>query len=396
MSPCRPGGNLSRAWPLTPAPSPLPPPLLLSSSPADPRAQISQREYAEDTTFWALKDFTQFSARRRTTQLFLAPPPAGDDADGNNTTTTKLAYTWIDNTPQVWVEAREVLAARRPRTVALNTHAELAFAGGLHAGERDAIAAELGGGDRGYEFVLEPMLGIELVATMVPGRLGWYRRLMETSWAIIAEAFSAAVVVPGETTTADVTWWMRERLQALNYTTWFQPGVYVLTEDDLPAEDEAYADADDGRPGQQKVLRRRKDPMVSPEHTIRYGDILHTDFGVTALGLNTDTQHLAYVLRPGETEADIPQGFLDGLRKVNRLQDITRENMRVGRTGNEILADILVQARSEGIEGKIYCHATGEFGHSAGTVIGKSSFCERGGEAGQSVLHPQAHRLVPI
>jgi hypothetical protein len=305
---------------------------------------ISQREYAEDTTFWALKDFAQFSARRRTTQLFLAEAPE------NGST----AYSWIDNTPLVWKELKEVLDAASPRSIALNTAPELAFSGGLHAGEKDAIVAGLGPKWED-KYVLEPMLGIELIATMVPDRLEWYRKLMETAWAIIREGFSSKVIVSNETTTEDVVWWMRERIQSLNYTTWFQPGVYVLTEDDLPAV--------------------RDEPWLPPDHLIRYGDIIHTDFGVTALGLNTDTQHLGYVLNPGETAADIPQGFLDGLKKVNRLQDITRENMKVGLTGNEILKNILAQAREEGIEGKIYCHATGEFGHSAGTVIGKSSSC---------------------
>ncbi|KAI0171300.1 hypothetical protein BJ166DRAFT_479202 [Pestalotiopsis sp. NC0098] len=307
---------------------------------------ISQREYAEDTTFWALKDFVQFSARRRTTELFLARPPEGS-AEFNET-----SYSWIDNTPLVWEELGDVLAAARPRSIALNTASELAFSGGLHAGERDAIAAGLGE-EWADKFVLEPMLGVELIATMVPDRLGWYRKMMETAWAIIEEGFSSRVIVSNETTTEDVVWWMRERIQSLNYTTWFQPGVFVLTEDDLPAKGEA--------------------PLVSPSHIIRYGDIIHTDFGVTALGLNTDTQHLGYVLNPGETAADIPQGFLDGLKKVNRLQDITRENMKIGLTGNEILENILAQAHAEGIEGKIYCHATGEFGHSAGTVIGMTN-----------------------
>ncbi|KAI1867474.1 hypothetical protein JX265_007276 [Neoarthrinium moseri] len=301
---------------------------------------VSQREYAEDTTFWALKDFVQFSARRRTTQLFLASGP------GNAST----AYSWIDNTAQVWHELKAILADRQPRSIALNTHQELAFSGGLHAGERDAIAAALGQ-EWEDKFVLEPMLGIELIATMVDSRLGWYQKMMETAWAIIEEGFSSKVIVPNKTTTADVTWWMRERIQALNYTTWFQPGVYILTADDLDHDN----------------------PLNSPDHLIRYGDIIHTDFGVTALGLNTDTQHLAYVLRPGETRADIPQGFLEGLRKVNRLQDITRENMKIGVTGNDILKAILAQAHREGIEGKIYCHATGEFGHSAGTVIGMTN-----------------------
>lgn len=307
------------------------------------RAQISQREYAEDTVFWALKDFEQFSARRRTTQLILA----------NATGDSPSSYEWIDNTPLVWSELKAILASQQPRTIALNTHTELAFSGGLHAGERDAIEASLGEywADR---FVLEPMIAVEVVATMVDSRLGWYRKLMETAWAIIEEAFSSKQVTPGETTTLDLEWWMRERIQSLNYTTWFQPSVYILTEDDCSMCSES---------------RTQKFPG-DKDHVIQYGDIIHTDFGVSAMGLNTDTQHVGYVLKPGETEDDIPESVLEGLRKGNRLQDITRAYMKIGATGNEILRSIHRQMEQENIQGKIYCHATGEFGHSAGTVIG--------------------------
>lgn len=157
-------------------------------------AQISQREYAEDTVFWALKDYEQFSARRRTTQLILA----------NATGDSPLSYTWVDNTPLVWSELTAVLAAQQPRNIALNTHAELAFSGGLHAGERDVIEAALG--DWADRFVLEPMIAVEVVATMVESRLGWYRKLMETAWAIIEEAFSTSNIIPGKTTTLDLEW----------------------------------------------------------------------------------------------------------------------------------------------------------------------------------------------
>lgn len=149
---------------------------------------------------------------------------------------------------------------------------------------------------------------------------------------------------------------MRERIQSLNYTTWFQPSVFILTGSGFPAAEDPSA-MDDPR---------------APDRPIAYGDLIHTDFGVTALGLNTDTQHIGYVLYPGETEADVPKGFVDGLKKVNRLQDIVKSSMKIGMTGNEILKVALEQAHSEGIEGKIYCHATGEWGHSAGTVIGTS------------------------
>ncbi|KAK7916840.1 hypothetical protein PG985_010448 [Apiospora marii] len=307
---------------------------------------ISQREYAEDTVFWALKEATMFSARRRTTQLFLA----------NATAEGSYSYQWIENTDRVWTELKAILDAHQPARVALNTASELAFASGLHAGERDVIASALGEAwaDR---FVLEPMLAVEVVAAMVPGRLVWYRRMMETAWAIIEEGFSSAVIRPGETTAWDVEWWMRDQIQALNYTTWFQPSVYILGKTDLPAT----AKMDDPR---------------APDHSINYGDIIHTDFGVTAMGLNTDTQHLGYVLYPGQTAADVPASVVAGLRKANRLQDIVVAHMEIGRTGDEILQRSLDQARSEGIEGKIYCHATGEWGHSAGTVIGMTNLQE--------------------
>lgn len=151
---------------------------------------------------------------------------------------------------------------------------------------------------------------------------------------------------------------MRERIQSLNYTTWFQPSVFILTTEGFPAADDPSAAMDDPR---------------APDHPIEYGDLIHTDFGVSALGLNTDTQHIGYVLYPGETEADVPEGFVEGLKKVNQLQDIVTSNMKIGMTGNEILKVVREQMLSEGIEGKIYCHATGEWGHSAGTVIGIGS-----------------------
>lgn len=110
-------------------------------------------------------------------------------------------------------------------------------------------------------------------------------------------------------------------------------------------------------------------PGSGPSATIEFGDILHVDFGVTAMGLNTDTQHLAYVLHPGEKE--VPRSLKDGLKKANRLQDIAKGNMEIGKTGNEILTTSLTKMREENFEGKIYSHAIGDWGHSAGAVIGK-------------------------
>jgi hypothetical protein len=141
---------------------------------------------------------------------------------------------------------------------------------------------------------------------------------------------------------------MREKIQQLNYTTWFMPSVSILS-GGIPFE---------------------ADKTAAKLNIIQFGDVLHVDFGVTAMGLNTDTQHLGYVLYPGETEEDIPKGLVDGLKNANRVQDIVTSNMKTGLLGNDILKKSLQDMESEGIAGKIYCHPIGDWGHSAGTLFG--------------------------
>lgn len=141
---------------------------------------------------------------------------------------------------------------------------------------------------------------------------------------------------------------MRSKIQELNYTTWFQPSVSIL----------------DGRDPFENLT------TLAQMNTVNFGDVLHVDFGVTAMGLNTDTQHLGYVLYPGETESDIPQGLVDGLKNANRVQDIVKSNMKVGVSGNKILKTCLKQMESEGMKGRVYSHPIGDWGHSAGTLIG--------------------------
>src|SRR5207249_958446 len=159
---------------------------------------------------------------------------------------------------------------------------------------------------------------------------------------VIDTAFSSRVITPGRTTTDDVAWWMRQRVNDLGFGTWF------------------HTDVD--------VQRRGHDLSDSGAVVIERGDVLHCDFGITALGLNTDTQHMGYVLRPGER--DVPEGLKLALKNSNRLQDILLAEMRPGRTGNEVLAAALAQMRAAGITGTIYTHPIGDRGHGAGPLIG--------------------------
>lgn len=136
-------------------------------------------------------------------------------------------------------------------------------------------------------------------------------------------------------------------MQTLNVTTWNQPRVSVLVESSFP-----------GWEGSRSVIQE--------------GDLLHIDYGITALGLNTDTQHMAYVLRTSSQmpETDAPESLKEGMRKSNRMQDIVLATMRAGKTGNQVLRSCLAQMKKEGIEGQIYSHPIGDWGHDAGAVMG--------------------------
>lgn len=294
-----------------------------------------------------MKSFTQFSARRRTTQLFIA----GDEGQ-------TYSWTWIDNTYDFWADVRRVLEEHKPYSIAVNVDSEIAFSSGLHTGESRLLTNELGLPWKN-RLVSEPMIAVEYIATMPKSQLGWYRKIMETAWAMISEAFSEAVIMPKQTTTDDVEWWLREKIQQMNYTTWFHPSVSILHADGtLPEPPDRHND----------TLKQRP---------IGYGDVLHVDFGVTALGLNTDTQHLAYVLPPGATsDDDIPQSYKDGLRVANLLQDIVKYSMYPGKSGNYVLQQSQSLMKTAGFNGSIYSHPIGDWGHSAGSLIGMTNLQE--------------------
>ncbi|EPE35215.1 hypothetical protein GLAREA_10912 [Glarea lozoyensis ATCC 20868] len=319
---------------------------------------MSQKEYAEDTVFWSLKSAKQFSARRRTVNLFIANPTKG----------TPSSYSWIDNTPEVWSDILEVLESQNPSKIAINADESSAFSGGLHVGELGILQSQLGKWAK--RFVVERMVAIEFVGTMVPGRLEWYEKLQHTAWAMISEGFSSKVIVPGVTRTEDVEWWLRDKIQQMNYTTWFHPDVSIL--------------------GEKSPFEITESPVIN------YGDLLHVDFGVTAMGMNTDTQHMAYVLRPGETDSDIPVGYLEGLKQVNRLQDIVKGYMVPGATGNSVLEKSLNKMRAEGFDGRVYCHPIGDWGHAAGALIGMFNLQEGVSVLGEVPLLKQSYFSVEL
>jgi Xaa-Pro aminopeptidase len=330
---------------------------------------IPMREYNEDPVFAALVSPTTFAARRRTIYVFFdrcaadgRPDPGdgscierialggtsqggvydahraaavvADDIGGRN------AELWGE--PQ-WLVLREVLEARDPRVIAVNVSRTFAFADGLTAGERDGLRATLGE-KLGARLTSVDALPVDLLAARLPEEAAFFARMQELVWELTQRMFSSAVITPGVTRTSDLVWWWRQEVNDRGLGTWFQPSVSVQRQGATAAQ-------------------------LGADPVILRGDVLHCDVGITALGLNTDTQHNAYVLRPGETAS--PAGIVRALTSANRLQDIVMSELRAGRTGNEILAASLARMRGEGVEGTVYSHPIGLHGHGAGSLIGR-------------------------
>jgi hypothetical protein len=190
-------------------------------------------------------------------------------------------------------------------------------------------------------------LALEYQELRVPAMLPTYREMMRVVHSLISRAFSKEVITPGKTTDQDVVWWLRQHVNDAGYGTWFQPSVMV-----------------------QRLGARAGLDFLHKENgiVIERGDVLHTDFGITAMRLNTDTQHMGYVLREGES--DVPAGLMVALRNGNQLQNIVLEELRPGRTGNQVLKASLAAMKAAGIKGSIYSHPIGDHGHAAGPLIG--------------------------
>ena len=318
---------------------------------------VAMREYNEDPVFWSLVSPTTMFARRRTIYVFTDRGPArgverlalGGGSQGG----VYEAYTARDTVdpsigrrPELvgqgqWDLLTRVVRERDPKTIAVDISQTHAFSDGLSAGEWDQLSHAL---PDGYQarVVHAERLALDYQSIRAPGMLPVYKRMMEVVWAIIDTAFSNKVIVPGKTTTTDVVWWMRQRVNDLGLGTWF------------------HTDVD--------VQRRGQDLSGLDSVVIQRGDVLHCDFGITALGLNTDTQHMGYVLRDGER--DVPAGLKRALQNSNRLQDLLLAEMRPGRSGNDVLASTLTAMRAAGLNGTVYTHPIGDRGHGAGPLIG--------------------------
>ncbi|MGS1017747.1 M24 family metallopeptidase [Allosphingosinicella humi] len=303
------------------------------------------REYLEDPVVATMLDAESMRARRTTILIFF---DSGGGQPIERLTVSRyglgglFAPSWDPGAqPDQWARFGEIVAERNPRRIAINSSALTAFGDGMTLSQHQALVAALPETLRG-RVVPTDALAVGWLETRIPAELEAYPSIVRLAHAIIAEGLSGKVITPGVTKAEDVVWWFRERIAGLGLATWFQPSL--------------------------GIARRGSTEMLEGDVVIEKGDMLWTDFGITYLGLNTDTQHLAYVLRDGETDA--PAGLKAGLKAANAIQDALTASFKAGLTGNAVLAAARVRAITGGHRPTIYSHPIGYHGHGAGPAIG--------------------------
>ncbi len=311
---------------------------------------IITREYNEDPIIKTLLPPTWLNARRRTILVF-----SFDESTKKTESVAISRYNFGKNIKSIWDKEKnpdQMLALKdyidkvNPKKIGLNYSENFALIDGISKSDYELFYSSISN-DIKQRIVSAENLGIQWIETRTKLEKEIYKDLVSITQNIINEAFSNKVIEPGKTTTDDVVWWMREKVLELKLKTWFHPTV------DVQRNEQSDLYAFDGK---------SKYDIIQP------GDLVHCDFGISYLSLNTDCQQIAYVLKSDEKEA--PEFLTKALKDANKLQDILTSEFELDKTGNEILLNTLKIAKEKGLDPQIYTHPLGTFGHSAGTTIG--------------------------
>ena len=314
---------------------------------------LISREYNEDPVLKTMLPATWLNARRRTIIVFYRNKKEKIIerlAVARYNIGKSIQSSWDkEKEPSQWKALVDIIASRNPDKIGINFSKHFALADGLVKTGFDELLENL---PETYQerLVSAEKLAIGWLETRSKMEMKLYKKLVKITHDIIDEAFSANVIQTGITTTEDIVWFMRQKVTDLGLETWFHPTVDIQRNNEvLKSHIESFSKGEE-------------------EKTIQKGDLLHCDFGITYIGLNTDCQQHAYVLK--KTESEVPVFLKEAFKKGNRVQDILTSNMSLGVTGNEILKASLIQGRKEGLRPSIYTHPLGKYGHSAGTTIG--------------------------
>lgn len=312
---------------------------------------IISREYNEDPVMKTMLPSTWLAARRRTIMVFFDNGETIDKiAIARYSVGKLLKGQWdVDVYPDQWEALINIIKEKNPKKIGLNYSEYYGLADGLVRSEYEHFMSYL---PEEYHSKVTSAEGLAIawLETRTEKELQMYPMICRMGHTILREGLSEDIIHPGITSTDDVVWALRQKINDYGVDTWFHPSVSVQRAD----------------MGNNEFLRSFANRPE--EDIIRHGDLVHVDFGITYLRLNTDQQQHFYILRPGETDA--PEGLKKAFANGNRVQDILTSNFKSGLSGNEILKKSLDQAKSEGLTASIYTHPIGFHGHAAGPAIG--------------------------
>jgi len=303
----------------------------LSQHVAPPRPYTGNRDFfvfidggAQGLKKYAITGYTEENLARFFDAPTAEPRPAG-------ATLRELYQTWKPKTIGLGI------SGRRGQTRSLGHDAYLFIA--------DAVGAE-----GSAKFVSASDLIEEYLDTRLPEEMEHYRAAVAVTEAIVKRALSPEVITPGRTTVGDVRRHLYDAIWNAGVRTWFQPDLRVQ------------------RAGGD-IATSRGFLAVAPESiVIEPGDVVHIDFGISYMGFDTDWQKMAYVLKPGETEA--PAGLRRAMANTNTLQDaLMLRHSRPGLTGGAVFRATMSEMKEKGIEAMVYSHPIGTQGHGMGAGI---------------------------
>ena len=326
-------------------------PRLMAETSIDMWILIS-REYNEDPILKTFLPANWLSARRTTIFVF--------SLEENNTVSAYaiapykvgsiFEKAWDKNKqPDQWQALLTLIKDKNPNKIGINQSKYWAHADGLVASEKEKLLSTLPTRYR-KKVVSAQALGVSWLEQRIPEEVEMYEEIVAIAHEIIAQGFSNEIIEVGKTSTNDLVWWFRERVKELKLNAWFHPTVNIQ------------------RKNSQKFDHEDSFTNGYEDNIIQQGDLLHVDFGITYLRLNTDTQQHAYVLKQNEKSA--PTELISAFNSGNQLQDIFISNFKAGRTGNEVLKLSRKQATEQGLKPTIYTHPIGYHGHAAGTTLG--------------------------
>ncbi len=204
--------------------------------------------------------------------------------------------------------------------------------------------------------------------TRLPEENPYYETLVHLTDVLAHRALSNEAIVPGRTKVGDVRRFLYDALWANGVGTWFQPDLRVQ------------------RKGRPNPTSRGFLAVEAEDTVIQPGDVLHVDFGISYMGWDSDWQRMAYVLRPGESDA--PAGLKQALANTAALQDTLMLAARPGRDSGELYTATMDVMKQKNIEAMIYCHPLGNQGHGLGPSIDFRA--TKRGETGPHPLRPNS------